>query len=309
METHQKSTRQWLAFLFLTVSLGAQTPMDAIMMKGNQICFLFEYNYGSFDQYWEGAFLRENQTIATVRRNVAMPMAAIGIFDRLNLYLGMPHIETESAQPNGGKFAGVNGIQDLLVALKYQFVEKVKDSTHFSAFATLGFSTPVTNYLPDYMPYSIGLGAPELSYRAIAQYTWKKSHYVRGAASYLWRGYAEAEREYYYNNGSFYTPWMDVPNAVVINVVLGTWAFDRALQMELNYMASKSTSGDDIRAYNAAQPTNNVDMDWAGIQARYFFPKLQGLGLVAYHNRVVYGRNAPKMNVTGLGLTYFFNYR
>lgn len=290
-------------------SLWAQTPSDAIMMEAEQACVLLEYNYGSFNQYWEGTLLRENQTIATVKRNTIMPMLAVGILDKLNFFVGVPYIKTESSDPNGGKFAGASDFQDLSVALKYQIVNKVKDSSAFSVLATVGFSTPITNYLPDYMPYSLGLGAPELSYRGIAQYQWKGGLYLRGSAAYLWRGYAKAEREYYYNNGSYYTSWMDVPNAVTFEGIVGLWALNNSLQLELSYLGSNSTSGDDIRSYNAPQPTNNIDMDRVGIFAHYYFQSIKGLGVVAYHNRIVNGRNAAKMNSTGVGLTYFFNYR
>lgn len=294
--------------LLLGAELRAQTPSDAIMMKAKQACVLLEYNYGSFDQYWEGSLLRENQTIATVRRNTVLPMMAVGIWDRLNFYVGLPFVKTESSDPNGGKFAGASGLQDLSVALKYQFINQLNDSGAFSALATVGFSTPASNYLPDYMPYSLGLGAPELSYRAIAQYQWRNGLYLRGAAAYLWRGYAEAEREYYYNDGGYYTPWMDVPNAVTAEGVLGLWALQNSLQLELSYFGSYSTSGDDIRSYNAPQPTNDIEMDRVGLFAHYYFPTLTGLGLVAYHNRVINGKNAAKISTTGVGVTYLFNY-
>ncbi|MBU3821105.1 transporter [Flavobacteriaceae bacterium XHP0103] len=306
-----------LKYLFCTLfvvpimctHLSAQTPSDAIMMNAEQACILLEYNYGSFDQYWEGSYLRENQTIATVRRNTVMSMMAVGILDKLNFFIGVPYIKTESSDPNGGKFAGASGFQDLSLALKYQIINKEKEKGTFSALATVGFSTPVSNYLPDYMPYSLGLGAPELSYRAIAQYQWKNGLYLRGAGAFLWRGYARAEREYYYNNGSYYTSLMDVPNAVTFEGVLGLWAFKNALQLEFSYMSSNSTSGDDIRSYNAPQPTNNIDSDRLGLFAHFYVPSVKGLGIVAYHNRVVNGRNAAKINTTGVGLTYYFNYR
>ncbi|MBK7607489.1 MAG: hypothetical protein IPI18_09925 [Saprospiraceae bacterium] len=77
-------------------------------------------------------------------------------------------------------------------------------------------------------------------------------------AAIIWR-IRKAERSYYYTNGSYYTPWMDVPNAQD-GWYIGFWTLNNSLQLELSYSGSKSTSGDDIRAYNAAQPTNDIDM-------------------------------------------------
>lgn len=292
----------------LSERLAAQSPHDAVMMEAKQACLLLDYSFSSFDHYWEGTSKRDNQTIATVQRQTILPMVAVGITDKLNFFAGVPYVSTRSTEPNGGKFAGAQGFQDLTVALKYNWLDKQFENGQWKALATVGFSTPITNYLPDYMPYSIGMGAPELSYRAITQYKLNSGWYARFTGSYLWRGYAKAEREYYYNNGSYYTPWMDVPNAVMAEIVVGKWFFDNALQIDLGYLGARSLSGDDIRAYNAAQPTNRVDMDRIGLFAHYFFPTVKGLAIVAQHSRVVHGRNAAEANTTGLGVNYFFNY-
>lgn len=294
----------------MTFSLSsfAQSPSDALLMEARQACVVVDYNYASFNKYWQGDLKRENQTIQTVKRHTLMPMAAIGVFDDLNLFVGLPFIKTYSTVPNGGRFNGARGFQDLTVALKYKWLEKDIRGGRLKGLATLGFSTPISNYLSDYMPYSLGLGAPELSYRAILQYRLKKDWYIRGAGTYLWRGYTKAEREYYYNNGSYYTPWMDVPNAITTELAIGKWFLEDALQVEISYFGSKSLSGDDIRVYNAPQPTNNIDSDRVGIFAHYHFPKINGLGILAYHNRVVRGRNSAQLKSTGFGVSYFFNY-
>ena len=290
-----------------TTTLEAQTPSDALMMPSKNICVLFAYDMGSFDRYWEGDYLRSNQTIATVDRNTVLPMAAIGILDDLNFYIGLPFVRTESSEPNGGKFTGARGFQDLGLAVKYRAIQETVVNGELTAFATAGFSTPFTNYLSDYKPYSIGSGAPEFSLRAISQYQWHNGLYVRGSIAHLWRGYTEAERDYYYANGSYYTAWMDVPNAWTYDGFVGKWLFDYSLKLEFSYTGLASTSGDDIRAYNAAQPTNRVKFDRIGFSVQYYFKSLKGLGVVAYHNRIIDGRNMPKLSNTGFGVTYQFN--
>jgi len=287
--------------------LRAQTPSDALMMPYKNICVLFAYDMGSFDRYWEGGYLRSNETIATVDRNTVLPMAAIGILDDLNFYIGLPFISTDSSEPNGGKFTGARGFQDIGFALKYRTIQKTLGNGELSVLTTAGFSTPLTNYLSDYKPYSIGSGAPEFSLRAISQYQLSNGWFVRGSLAHLWRGYTEAERDYYYNNGSYYTAWMDVPNAWTYEGIVGKWFFDYSFKLEFNYTGLDSTSGDDIRAYNAAQPTNKVKFDRIGLSAQYYFKSLKGLGVVAYHNRIIDGRNMPKLSNTGFGITYQFN--
>ncbi len=308
MKINILKTALFLLYSMLASEGQCQSPNDALMMKAKQACILADYNYTSFNRYWEGSLNRENQTIARVMRSTVLPMAAIGISDRLNFFIGLPHISTSSSNPNGGKFKEVSGFQDLSLSLKYNWLNKTIGSSELLGLATFGFATPASNYLSDYMPYSLGLGAPELTYRVIMQYKLKNGLYVRGAGSYLWRGYTKIEREYYYNNGSYYTPWMDVPNAINVEGIVGKWLWNNSLQIEANLLSSQSLSGDDIRAYNAPVPTNKVNMNRIGIFAHYFFPKLKGLGLIAYHQGVISGRNTAQANTTGMGITYYFNY-
>src|SRR5690606_17216562 len=129
--------------------------------------------------------------IATVERRTIMPVIAFGIFKNANLYVGVPHVSTKSTEPNGGKFAGVDGFQDFGVSLKYQALRKKMSGGELMLFASTGYSTPATNYLADYMPYSLGLGAPEFFLRGIVQHKFNNNLYVRTSAAHIWKGYAE----------------------------------------------------------------------------------------------------------------------
>jgi hypothetical protein len=302
-----KVTLLFVAWLILSPAYS-QTPNDAIRMPAKEACVLANYDFGSFDHYWEGERLRDNLTIATVKRTTVLPMIAIGLTNKLNFYVGTPYVKTLSTDPNGGKLAGANGLQDLGLALKYEAIKKKTSSGELSVLGTVGFSTPMTRYLSDYMPYSLGFGAPEVALRGIAQYQLNNGLYVRTSVAHLWRGYTKAERDYYYNNGSYYTPWMDVPSAWNAEGILGAWLLNYSLRFELSYSALKSTSGDDIRAYNAPQPTNKVEMGRAGIFGQYYFPPAKNLGILVYHSRVLHGRNAPKMSNIGVGITYQFKF-
>jgi hypothetical protein len=294
-----------LCFAF-SGKLKAQTPFDAIMMRQLETCIGLVYEHSWFDEYWEGELLRVNGTIATVKRNAVTPMVAFGVFDNLNLLVGASYVQTESTAPNGGYFAGAKGFQDFMVALKGELLNKQIGPGNLAILATAGFSTPMTNYLSDYRPYSIGFGANEYSLRGILHYKFNMGVYVRGSLAYLERGQTEAERDYYYNNGSYYTPWMDVPSAWNYNAVAGYWMFGNTLKLEANYMGIISTSGDDIRPYNAAQPTNKVDFGILGISAQYYPKIAKGLGGLAYFSHTTNGRNTGKSSQFGVGLTYQF---
>lgn len=297
----------FLEFLFPRLIFG-QTPSDALMMHSRQACVLIEYNQGQFDSYWEGNIKRQNQTIATVKRQTIAPMIAVGFSKRFNLFVGLPYMSTRSSEPNGGHLAGAAGFQDIGLALKYRAVHYQSKYGEISVLGTLGFSTPITKYNADYQPYSLGLGAPEIVYRGIAEYKSQTGVYLRLAGSYNWRGFTKSEREYYFNNGSYYTSWMDVPNLYSLEPSLGIWLFKNSWQIEFNYVHSSCWKGDDIRAYNAPQPTNNTASDRLGIFTHFYPTSSKGLGIVAYHHRVINGRNVPAQITSGAGITYLFNY-
>lgn len=293
-------------FLCSIATAFAQTPSDAIMMKQREICVAAVYENSWFDEYWEGTLLRTNETIATVKRNTVSPQVAIGILNKLNFLAMAPYVQTKSTEPNGGYFAGAAGFQDISLALKGELLNKKIGPGKLAALATIGFSAPMTNYLSDYRPYSIGNGTQEYTFRGILQYKLNNGLYARAALAYLLRGQTKAERDYYYNNGSFYTPWMDVPSAWNYNAVAGIWLLSEKLKLEVNYMGLQSTSGDDIRPYNAAQPTNKVDMDILGASAQYYFKKPNGLGVLGYYSHTLNGRNVGKSTQFGAGITYQF---
>lgn len=293
-------------------SLGAtgwmygQTFSDAVMMKKKEICFALLYDHGTWDHYWEGEARIVNGNVGTLTRQMVLPMVAYGITDKLNVLVATPYIKTKSS---GGQLAGVEGFQDVSIALKYEIIKKDLGKHRVSALGVAMFGTPMTNYLSDYMPYSLGLGTQEFSVRAIGQYEYNKQFYGRISAAYLWRGQTEVERDYYYNNGSYYTTFMDVPNAINFQGILGAWVFKHSLKLEASYQVYSCVSGDDIRRWNAPQPTNKAEYDQIGFFAQYFFQKyVKGLGIVATYNQMIDGRNMGEFTNLGGGLTYQFKF-
>ncbi|HMP99249.1 MAG TPA: transporter [Cyclobacteriaceae bacterium] len=288
--------------------LQAQTFSDAIMMKKNEICFAFMIDQGKWNQYWEGSTLIQNDNIGTFTRNTYMPMLAYGITKNLNILIAAPFVSTESS---GGQLAGVSGFQDINLALKYEAIKKDFGKHRVSALAVTQFGTPMTNYLSDYMPYSLGLGTQEFTGRVIGQYEYDKRIYFRSSVAYVWRGLTEVERPYYYNNGSYYTTFMDVPSAMNYQAVLGGWALNHNLRLEASFNVLNCLYGDDIRRWNMPQPTNKMEMTQAAVFAQYYLKSiepLKGFSLMAAYGQVVAGRNMGKSaNVSG-GITYQFTF-
>lgn len=292
-----------LAGLGMVQLTYAQTPTDALMMPKGEICIAVIYEDANWDHYWEGTYLRTNGNIGTFNRKMLMPMIVGGITDKINVIVSLPYVKTSAS---GGQITGIEGIQDFGISLKAELLNKQMDKAKLMVFSNLSFSTPASNYLSDYMPFSLGFGANELGLRVIGQYEFDKGPYLRGSFAYLHRGATEAERDYYYQDGSYYTATMDVPDALNAQVALGSWFLDKKLRVEGTLTLLNSTSGDDIRAYNAPQPTNKVEFSQVGGFAQYYIKKGGGLGFLAYYNHMFSGRNMGQFSGYGLGLTYQF---
>lgn len=292
----------WLC-MCKSIFTNAQTPLDGLMMPKGEICIAVLYEHSNWERYWEGTYLRTNQNIGTFNRQMAMPMIVGGITDKINIIVSLPFLKTSAT---GGQMAGAEGLQDFGVSLKAQFLDFNLGNGKLKAFSNLSFSTPASNYLADYLPFSLGFGSNELGMRAIGLYEMNKGLYFRISGAYLHRGTAEAERNFYYQDGAFYTSTMDIPDALHAQVSVGSWFFLKKLRVEASLTSLRCFSGDDIRTYNTPQPTNKVDFDRIEGFAQYYFKDLKGLGILAYYNQMFSGRNMGQFSGFGLGLTYQF---
>lgn len=292
----------WLC-MCKSIFTNAQTPLDGLMMPKGEICIALLYERSNWERYWEGTYLRTNQNIGTFNRQMAMPMIVGGITDKINIIVSLPFLKTSAT---GGQMAGAEGLQDFGVSLKAQFLDFNLGNGKLKAFSNLSFSTPASNYLADYLPFSLGFGSNELGMRAIGLYEMNKGLYFRISGAYLHRGTAEAERNFYYQDGAFYTSTMDIPDALHAQVSVGSWFFHKKLRVEASLTSLRCFSGDDIRTYNTPQPTNKVDFDRIEGFAQYYFKDLKGLGILAYYNQMFSGRNMGQFSGFGLGLTYQF---
>lgn len=280
-----------------------QLPFDEIMMPKGEICFAGMYEHSSWSQYWEGTYLRENANIGTFNRQMFMPMLAMGLTKKINLITSLPYISTEAS---GGTQVGQSGLQDLSISMKVDWLQHRVGSGRILFLTNTHFSRPVGNYLSDYMPFSIGVGAPEIGLRGIGGYKMDNGLVFRIAAAYLWRGQTEIERNYYYQDGSVYSSFMNVPSALNIHGAIGYWAFENRLRLEATYMSLNCLTGDDIRAYNRPQPTNKMEVSQIGVWTQYYIKADQGFGALAYFNQTISGRNMGKATTFGLGITYQF---
>jgi len=283
------------------VSLGvkAQMPQDAIYMPKGSVCIAGMYGQSSWNQYWEGSLKRENLNIGTLTmQNVAI-MPAIGISNRVNVILNLPYVWTSTS---AGNLMGQKGIQDLSGWVKV----KAFEMGGFSLHTIVGGSVPIGNYVPDFLPMSIGLQARTVTGRLLASYKHPKTGiYLTAHGSYNWRSTITIDRDAYQADNRVYnTNRVSVPNTYDAGVRLGI--LRRKWQTEVWAERMAGVSGDDIRRNDMPFPTNNMQatsVGWYGkVQPRH-------IGVNARIGYVVDGRNVGQSTSYMLGLLYQIDFK
>jgi len=277
----------------------AQMPNDGLMMSKRQWCTLLQYTHSSWDEYWEGENKRSNLNLGTFTSQNVMLMTNYGITDNLNVMAGVPYIWTDS----DSYLTGQSGIQDLSVFLKYQPFKTEMAGGEFRVQATGGASIPVSDYVPDFLPFSIGIQSKTASLRGILNFTHGSGFYVTAQAGHTWRSNTNLDRDsYLFDNEQFETDEVPVPNVFDATGRLGF--INQRVQAEVFLDYFTGTSGDDIRYNEMPQPTNKMQATTAGVFAKYFI--WRGLAVQASFGQVLSGRNVGQSTNIAGGFTYFF---
>lgn len=287
-------------FIIAVSNLKAQTPWDGIMLQKNELCTALTFTQDNWDHYWEGALKRDNGNIGVAQRQTIAPMFNWGLTDRLNLLGGINWVRTHATQ---GQMAGVSGLQDWNVWLKF----KALQAGNWSLYAIGGASGPASNYLPDYVPLNLGLGSYEGSLRLLTEYDFGQGFFGRAFAAWHLRSHTTIERSYYYTTQGFYSDKVDMPNAVTYGAVVGKWLLDNGLRLELSLDGLHTTGGHDIRRQDVGFPSNKMIFLRAGGLARYYLPPSQKIGLLFSAAQVLDGRNVGQSFAWTGGLLYMFD--
>ena len=293
--------RLLLAFMaFASLPASAQTDMDAIMMNKKQFCSGFEYMHASWDHYWEGTLKRDNQNLGTVTTQSVMFMPNYGITSKLNIMASAAYVKTKAS---AGTMAGMDGLQDLSVYLKYiPFQRKIGQGT-FTTFAIGGITTPLSNYVIDYLPLSIGMGSTNLTGRAMVDYNYKRIT-VTGSAAYIRRNNVKLDRTSYYDTQLHLTNEVKMPDAAQYQ--LRTGYRGRYLIAEALLTNWTTLGGFDITRNNMPFPSNKMNNTSLGVHLKYTLKQFTNLSLLAGANTTVAGRNVGQANVFSAGAFYVF---
>lgn len=247
-----------VCFAFIAKS---QMPHDAIYMPKRTYCIGLIGSQSTWESYWEGSLKRENLNIGTHTTQSINLMASVGITDKLNLIVSVPYIST---QTSAGNLMGQKGIQDLSGWLKY----KILDKNGLSLNAVIGGSIPVGNYVPDFLPMSIGIQAKSITSRLVANYQLKSGFYFQGHASYTYRSTIKIDRDAYQASNKVYnTNIVNIPNTTDSRASVGYYRAGK--QIEAFIEQFNCIGGDNIRRNDMPFPTNKMQSTIIGAYAKY----------------------------------------
>ncbi|MDQ3394597.1 MAG: hypothetical protein M3512_10875 [Bacteroidota bacterium] len=265
----------------------AQTLNDGLMMPKRNLCTGFIFTQDKWGNYWEGAKLRDNQNIGKVTNSSIMWMGAYGITDKLNAIAVVPYITTKSSL---GTMQGMEGIQDLTLALKYNFLDYETGHIKFKTFAVGSFSTPLAPYTIDYLPLSIGMGSTNLGGRLTTFAHIKKTWFVNASGGYTWRSNVSIDRTSYFTEGKLYLS-NEVKMPPVFDYFISAGYLKNGLQAELFFVQQNTLGGGDIRRQDMPFVSNKMNFSRSGVLVMYYIPQVKGLAVRGSASYTLAGRN------------------
>ena len=291
-----------MAILLSAGHLLAQTDEDAIMMSKKNFCLGGTFMYSSWDHYWEGTFKRDNQNIGTMSTKMYGLMGTYGVSGKLNILVNAPYVATHVTR---GTLHDQHGIQDLSAWIKWLAAEKNIGKGVLSLYVLGGGSVPLTNYIADFLPLSIGLHSKTLSGRLMLDYQ-LGNFFSTASATRTWRDNIKIDRNSYYTTELHLTNEVDMPDAAMYNFRTGY----RSERWIIEAVATRMVTlgGFDIRKNDMPFPSNRMDATMVGGHFKYNFTFLEGLSLTGGGNYTVNGRNVGQSKAFDAGVFYILDF-
>jgi hypothetical protein len=294
----------WMAAccVLLAYTLQAQTDADALMMSKNNFCTGALYSHSSWKDYWEGTLKRNNENLGTVSTQMLAVMGNYGVSDKLNVLFGLPYIKTKAS---AGTLHGQKGLQDLSLWIKWMPFEKQVGKGTLSLYAIGGVSTPVSNYVADFLPLSIGLHSTNLTFRAMADYQ-LNDFFATVSGSYVWRSNINIDRTAYYTTELHLTDEVYMPDAMQYMLRAGY----RTERMIAEAIVSNWTTlgGFDITRNNMPFPSNKMNSTGLGVNIKYNLKAVDGLSLIGSGSYTLVGRNVGQATAFSGGAFYIIDF-
>lgn len=282
---------------------GAQSIEDGLMLAPRQFRTTLDYGVDSWERYWEGSLERDNLNIGTLTTRSTTWMGSYGVTSRLAVFAQLPYVETKAS---AGVLSGMSGAQDVTVAAKYRFLSHSFDAhRHLGLVATVAAGAPTTDYIVDFLPMSIGLGARRATLRGAMHLKDRRGPFIDASVARTWRSTVRLDRPAYYTDGELVNS-NEVAMPDVVDWMAGIGYQDDTWCIPVMLMSQRTLGGGDIRRNDMPFVSNRMDATRLGAKVMYTIPQLPVLGLSVGAARTLSGRNVGKSTTYSVGLISAF---
>jgi hypothetical protein len=281
----------------------AQTLDDGVMLPRHQLRVGVEYGHDRWDQYWEGTLRRSNENIGALTTRSVTWTAGYGLTSRLSLLAALPHVRTHASE---GVLQEMRGWQDLTVAAKMGLFERrLADRATLGTVLLAAAAVPTSDYTPDFLPLSIGLGVRRATARGVMHLQDRSGVFVEAGAGYSWRSTVHLDRPAYYTDGRLVLS-DEVAMPDVFDYAVGAGFQGGGLQLPIMLVGQRTLGGGDIRRQDMPFVSNRMDFVRLQARAMYALPRARGVMLGAGLARTLTGRNVGQSTTLWAGLTTVF---
>ena len=285
--------------------LLAQSPDDGTLMSKRAISAGVLYANDRWSEYWEGTLRRSNGNVGTLTTQSITLVGGYGLTDRISLMAMLPYVWTDASE---GTVAGHHGLQDVMLAAKYRLLSTPFTSAGtLNAFVVAAAGIPVSDYSPDYMPFSIGSGSSRASARFTLNFQSPGAWFTTASAAHTWRNNVHLDRESYYANGQLYNT-NEVAMPEVFDYTLSAGYRRGRLQIPLAFTEQRTLGGSDIRRQDQPFVSNRMNFTRIEGAAMYALPVPKDVTVRASLSRILTGRNVGQSTTFTTGMFYAFSF-
>ena len=280
--------------------LHGQTETDGLWMPKRNFCGGLIAGASSWTHYWEGTLHRNNQNIGTLSSSFLMAMGNYGVGENTNIIFSLPYISNKAS---AGTLAPQQGLQDLNLSVKQYLGGRNWKGSTVGLTAVGGVSTPLSNYVADFLPLAIGVRSRTLSLRILGDLQ-RGNFFATASVAYVRRASIEIDRTAYYTTEMVYSNQVIMPDVFTWMVRTG-YRKDPDHIVEFFADRMNTLGGFDMRRNDMPFPSNNMEQTRIGLGAKWALGK-QGLSFMGNVSRVVAGRNMGQASAAMAGLVWQF---
>ena len=184
-------------------------------------------------------------------------------------------------------------------------IETTIGKADFALYALGSYSTPLSNYVKDYLPLSIGLGSNTAMGRIMADYQ-LGNFFTTVSAAFFSRSNVIIDRNAYYTTQMHYTNQVEMPNVSNFNIRAGYRSGKGYAEAIVDIM--QTNGGFDITRNNMPFLSNQMNASRIGFGFKCNFGKVEGLSAVGNAMYTIAGRNMGQATAISAGIFYILDF-